>query len=191
MGFSRQKYWSGLPFPSPGDLPDSGIEPGLLALQVDYLLSQPPGKPVVREKKQCNENNRNCDRYFGRKVKPDKWSLCPHGASWGRIETRAKVSWLTKPSRNCRTDCNTSTQEAYIFMNSLLLLLEKLIWGGGGEAVLGRHCYACFFLVVGSRGYSAVAVLGLLAAVASVVEHRLWGTQASVVAAPGLRAQAQ
>ena len=57
--------------------------------------------------------------------------------------------------------------------------------------MLGCHCYACFFLVVGSRGYSAVAVLGLLAAVASVVEHRLWGTQASVVAAPGLRAQAQ
>ena len=49
MGFSRQEYWSGLPFLSPGDL-DSGIEPGLLTLQVDYLLSQPPGKPVVRKK---------------------------------------------------------------------------------------------------------------------------------------------
>ena len=45
MGVSRQKYWSGLPFPSPGDLPDPGIEPGSPALQADTLTSQPPGKP--------------------------------------------------------------------------------------------------------------------------------------------------
>ena len=40
MGVSRQEYWSGLPFPSPGDLPNPGIEPGSLALQVDSLLSE-------------------------------------------------------------------------------------------------------------------------------------------------------
>ena len=45
MGFSRQEYWSGLPFPSPGDLPNPGIEPGSPALQTDTLLSKPPGKP--------------------------------------------------------------------------------------------------------------------------------------------------
>ena len=45
MGFSRQEYWSGLPFPSPGDLPNPGIEPGSLALQTDALPSEPPGKP--------------------------------------------------------------------------------------------------------------------------------------------------
>ena len=39
MGFSRQEYWSGLPFPSPGDLPDPGIEPGSPALQAVYQLS--------------------------------------------------------------------------------------------------------------------------------------------------------
>ena len=39
------EYWSGLPYPSPEDLPDSGIEPGSLALQVDSLLSEPPVKP--------------------------------------------------------------------------------------------------------------------------------------------------
>ena len=43
-GFSRQEYWRGLPFPSPGDLPDPGIEPTFPALQVDSLLSEPPGK---------------------------------------------------------------------------------------------------------------------------------------------------
>ena len=44
MGFSRQEYWSGLPFPSPWNLPDPGIEPGSPALQTDALLSEPPGK---------------------------------------------------------------------------------------------------------------------------------------------------
>ena len=44
MGFSRQEYWSGLPFPSPGDLPDPGIEPRSPALQADTLPSEPPGK---------------------------------------------------------------------------------------------------------------------------------------------------
>ena len=43
MGFSRQQYWSGLPFPSPGDLPNPGIEPRSPALQVDSLPAGPPG----------------------------------------------------------------------------------------------------------------------------------------------------
>ena len=47
MGFSRQEYWSGLPFPSPGDLPDPGIEPGFPTLEADTLISEPPGKPRV------------------------------------------------------------------------------------------------------------------------------------------------
>ena len=44
MEFSRQKYWSGLPFLSPGDLPDPGIEPGSPTLQADALPSESPGK---------------------------------------------------------------------------------------------------------------------------------------------------
>ena len=46
MGFSRQEYWSGLPFPSPGDLPNPGIKPRSPALQVNALTSEPPGKPL-------------------------------------------------------------------------------------------------------------------------------------------------
>ena len=46
-GFSRQEYWSGLPCPSPGDLPNPVIEPGSPALQENSLLSEPPGKPTV------------------------------------------------------------------------------------------------------------------------------------------------
>ena len=44
MGFSMQEYWSGLLFPSPGDLPDPGIEPGSPALQAHSLLSKPQQK---------------------------------------------------------------------------------------------------------------------------------------------------
>ena len=47
IGLSRQEYWSGLPFPSPGDLPNPGIESGSPALQADALSSKPPGKPSV------------------------------------------------------------------------------------------------------------------------------------------------
>ena len=46
MEFSRQEYWSGLPFPSPRDLPDLWIEPRTSALQADALPSEPPGKPL-------------------------------------------------------------------------------------------------------------------------------------------------
>jgi len=45
MGFSRQECWSGLPFPSPRDLHDPGIEAGSPTLQADALPSEPPGKP--------------------------------------------------------------------------------------------------------------------------------------------------
>ena len=49
MGFSRQEYWSGLPFPSPGDLPDPGIEPRSPSLQADALPSEPLGKPQKKK----------------------------------------------------------------------------------------------------------------------------------------------
>ena len=45
MGIFKQEYWSGLPFPSPGDLPDPGIEPVSPALQVDSLPAEPSEKP--------------------------------------------------------------------------------------------------------------------------------------------------
>ena len=48
MGFSRQEYWSGVSFPSPGDLPNPGIEPQSPALEADALTSEPPGKPYLR-----------------------------------------------------------------------------------------------------------------------------------------------
>ena len=51
VGYSRQEYWSGLPFPSPGDFPNPGIEPRSPALQADSLPSEPRVKPVLEYRK--------------------------------------------------------------------------------------------------------------------------------------------
>ena len=48
MGFFKQGYWSGVPFPSPGDLPNPGIEPGSPTLKAHSLPSEPPGKPLTK-----------------------------------------------------------------------------------------------------------------------------------------------
>ena len=48
MGFPRPEYWSGLPFPSPGDLPNPGMERGSPMLQVDSLPVEPPARPIER-----------------------------------------------------------------------------------------------------------------------------------------------
>ena len=47
MGFSRQEYWVGLPFPTPGDLPNPGIEPESPALAGKFFTTAPPGKPYI------------------------------------------------------------------------------------------------------------------------------------------------
>ena len=67
MEFSRQKYWIGLPFPSPRDLPDPGIEPRSPALQADSLPSQPPGKLKKTGKTQISDSSSdpsNCLRHL-------------------------------------------------------------------------------------------------------------------------------
>ena len=53
MQFSRQEYWSGLPFPFPGDLPDPGIEPGFPLLQAESLPSELQGSPNATTKRSC------------------------------------------------------------------------------------------------------------------------------------------
>ena len=63
MGFSRQKYWSGLPCPPPGGLPNSGIKPRSPALQADSLPSEPPGKPRWLYGKEPSCRCRKCRRH--------------------------------------------------------------------------------------------------------------------------------
>ena len=53
MGFSRQEYWSGLPFLSPGDLPNPGIKPRSPTLQADVLPSEPPGFELKASEHLC------------------------------------------------------------------------------------------------------------------------------------------
>ena len=89
MGFSRQVYWSGLPFPSPGDLASPGIKPRSPALQADTLTSEPPGKymetlyvrPVLGER--------------SRKEKKSKSLNCPHHRRGGSLmETKGEADGL-------------------------------------------------------------------------------------------------
>ena len=59
MGYFRQEYWSGLPFPSPGDLPNPGIKPMSPALEAGALTCEPSEKvkmPTIQSKEECLEN---------------------------------------------------------------------------------------------------------------------------------------
>ena len=105
LEFSRQEYWSGLPFPLPGDLPNTGIEPKFPALQTDSLPSQPPGKSSNREIKTSHIlelGPRKKFLVYSRKNKK-VWSLlslyvilwrirddsiCPVKLQWGHIVLR-------------------------------------------------------------------------------------------------------
>ena len=66
MEFSRQEYWSGLPFPSPGDPPNPGIEPRSPTLHADTLPSEPPGKPLKLLEENIGSKllDNNLDRAF-------------------------------------------------------------------------------------------------------------------------------
>ena len=77
MEFSRQEYWSGLPFPSPGDLPDPGIEPKSPALQADALPSEPPGKSIKMHENVPKLKDKSESESESHSVMSD--SLRPHG----------------------------------------------------------------------------------------------------------------
>ena len=62
MGFPRHKYWSGLPFPLPGDLPDPGIEPESPVLAGGFFTTEPPGKPTS-----SSDGKENSKKPFGAK----------------------------------------------------------------------------------------------------------------------------
>ena len=81
MEFSRQEYWSGLPFPSPGDLPNPGMEPGSPALQADALSSEPPGNPNKHLRNIPGE--KQCCQKTMHSVMSD--SLWPHGLQPARL----------------------------------------------------------------------------------------------------------
>ena len=87
IGFSRQEYWSGLPFPSPGDLPNPGIEARSPALQADALSSEPPGKP--------RQHIKNQRHYFTNKG-PSSQSYGFSSSHVWMWELNYKESWVPK-----------------------------------------------------------------------------------------------
>ena len=78
MEFSRPEYWSGLLFPSPGDLPNPGIEPRSPALQEDSLPAEPPGKPQLYQLYEC-EVAQSCPTFW------DPMDYTDHGILQARI----------------------------------------------------------------------------------------------------------
>ena len=78
LGFSRQEYWSGLPFPSPGDLANPGIEPRSPALQADALTSEPPRMELFKNHSRNKFRKTECQPF-----------LTSH---WTFLETRDKMS---------------------------------------------------------------------------------------------------
>ena len=101
MGFSRQEYWSGRPFPSPGDLPDPGIEPGSPALRAAALTSEPPGvedggsglcAETVHPTLLPEPEQHSC-AHLARILPPFRWR--ESAASWGRawpLEQKLRLS---------------------------------------------------------------------------------------------------
>ena len=89
MEFSRQEYWSALPFPSPGDLPNPGIEPGSPALQADALPSEPPGKSKSYRKKQSQDRE-----------KRDTVCKCLFGSAIHKVISTSWNFWLQAPPKN-------------------------------------------------------------------------------------------
>ena len=101
MEFSRQEYWSGLLFPSPGDLPDSGIEPESSALKADSLPSEPPALEVKVES-------------FMHQVKVKSWALTVSLYNWTELsdstvlELERQPLWTGKLRRR-RLKCRSYT----------------------------------------------------------------------------------
>ena len=112
MGFSRQDYWSGLQCPSPGDLPNPGIEPSSPSLQADSLPSEPPGKPIVP----VQSGSRNC---FLHSI----FILFRSWTGWGWPPLRGQKSWLTLfslPIQMLILSRNTLTDTSRIYLTKCL-----------------------------------------------------------------------
>ena len=161
-GFSRQEYWSGLPFPPPGDLPNSGIEPRSPTLQAHSLPTEPPGKPKnigVNSLSLCqkifltqesNQDLLHCRRFFTnwaiREAPHIYWTLTTYGKGelgcalqtvLGRAWEQADVS--ARPSSRFLCFQNSPT--------SLILNLESVHCGSVKQITRGPY-NSYYFLIL-------------------------------------------
>ena len=110
MDFSRQEYWSGLPFPSPRDFPYPGIEPRSPTFQADSLPSEPPEKPyIVRPVniEKAKEFQKNI--YFRFIDYAKDFDCVDHNKLWKILQEMGISDHLTKPLKKsvCRSRSNS------------------------------------------------------------------------------------
>ena len=101
MEFSRQEYWSGLPFPSPRDLPEPGIEPGSPVLQADSLPAEPPGSSASPACKCGRYKTCRFDPWVRKTPWRRKWQPTPvffPGESFGQRSLVGYTPWGRKES---------------------------------------------------------------------------------------------
>ena len=126
MGFSRQEYWSRLPFPSPGDLPNSGIKSRSSALQADALPSEPLGK--LQDSMVYHKNR---SRNQGKRIESPEISPCLHGQlicdKGHRICDKEKINSVQSLSHvRCSVTPWTVAHQASLFITNSQSLLKLL-----------------------------------------------------------------
>ena len=109
MGFSRREYWSGLHFPSPGDLPDTGIEPRSPALQADTLPSEPPGKPDLSKERKIESVSDGRVPFFA-----TPWTVARQAPLSMRILQARILEWVAMPSSRGSSQSRDQTQVSLI-----------------------------------------------------------------------------
>ena len=124
MEFSRQEYWGGLPFPSPGPLPNPGFEPGSPTLQADTLPPEPPGKPLYISVCVCVCVCRHIYMYKGMCVWAKSPELCPtlcdpmdyslpDPSAHGILQAR-KLKWVDVPSSMGSSQSRDQAHVSYV-----------------------------------------------------------------------------
>ena len=128
MGFSRQECWSGLPFPSPGDLPDPGFEPGSPALRADALPSEPPEKPHQAPQRGAGEMQMPFSHHpeLFQILKDDAvkvlHSICQPIWENSAVATGLeKVSFIPIPKKGNAKECSNYTQNAQLHSSHMLV----------------------------------------------------------------------